>query len=44
LKKNGSVTFFTAGGGGYGMMKERACALVDRDCRLGYVPETNTTR
>ena len=44
LKKNGSVTFFTAGGGGYGMVKERACALVDRDCRLGYVPETNTTR
>jgi N-methylhydantoinase B len=44
LKKNGSVTFFTAGGGGYGMVKERACALVDRDCRLGYVSETNTTR
>jgi N-methylhydantoinase B len=44
LKKNGSVTFFTAGGGGYGMVKERTCALVDRDCRLGYVPETNTTR
>ena len=44
LKKNGSVTFFTAGGGGYGMVKERACELVDRDCRLGYVPERNTTR
>ena len=44
LKKNGSVTFFTAGGGGYGPVKERACELIERDRRLGYVPETNPTR
>ena len=40
LKKGGSVTFFTAGGGGYGSAKERACELVERDRRLGYVPAT----
>jgi len=44
LKKDGSVTFFTAGGGGYGPAEERACDLIERDCRLGYVPETNMTR
>jgi N-methylhydantoinase B len=43
LKKDGSVTFFTAGGGGYGAATERSCALVDRDRRLGYV-STNPTR
>jgi N-methylhydantoinase B len=37
LKKGGSVTFFTAGGGGYGPAKERSCELIDRDRRLGYV-------
>jgi N-methylhydantoinase B len=37
LKKDGSVTFFTAGGGGYGAAKERPCELIERDRRLGYV-------
>jgi len=37
LKKGGSVTFFTGGGGGYGSAKERPCDLVERDRRLGYV-------
>ena len=37
LKKGGSVTFFTAGGGGYGSAKERPCELIERDRRLGYV-------
>ena len=40
LKKGGSVTFFTAGGGGYGPAQERPCELVARDRRLGYVPAT----
>jgi N-methylhydantoinase B len=36
LKKNGSVTFFTAGGGGYGRAGDRPRELIDRDARLGY--------
>ena len=40
LKKGGSVTFFTAGGGGYGPVKERSCELIERDRRLGYVSAT----
>jgi N-methylhydantoinase B/oxoprolinase/acetone carboxylase alpha subunit len=34
---NGSVTYFTAGGGGYGPAEERPLALIERDRRLGYV-------
>jgi N-methylhydantoinase B len=41
LKKGGSVTFFTAGGGGHGPAKERSCELIDRDRRLGYMPAKN---
>jgi N-methylhydantoinase B len=41
LKAGGSVTFFTAGGGGYGPATERACELIERDRRLGYVPAAN---
>ena len=37
LKKGGIVTFFTAGGGGYGPSEERPCELIDRDRKLGYV-------
>jgi N-methylhydantoinase B len=37
LKKDGSVVFFTAGGGGYGPSSERAPELIERDRRLGYV-------
>jgi len=40
LKRGGSVTFFTAGGGGYGSIDERAGALIERDSRLGYMPAT----
>ena len=36
LEKGGSVTFFTAGGGGYGPAAERAPELIERDRRLGY--------
>ena len=38
LKKGGSVTFLTAGGGGYGSAQERSCESIERDRRLGYVP------
>lgn len=38
LKKGSSVTFFTAGGGGYGPPEKRARELIERDLRLGYVP------
>jgi N-methylhydantoinase B len=38
LKKGGTVTFFTAGGGGYGPADKRARELIERDRRLGYVP------
>jgi len=41
LKKGGSIVFFTAGGGGYGPPSERAPELIERDCRLGYVPAAN---
>jgi N-methylhydantoinase B len=37
LKAGGSVTFFTAGGGGYGVAEERARELIERDRCLGYV-------
>lgn len=37
LQPGGSVTFFTAGGGGYGAASERPDELVERDRRLGYV-------
>ncbi|HEY7216744.1 MAG TPA: hydantoinase B/oxoprolinase family protein [Candidatus Binatia bacterium] len=40
LKKNGSVTFFTAGGGGYGLPSDRSSELIERDKKLGYVTET----
>jgi N-methylhydantoinase B len=41
LKEGGSVTFFTAGGGGYGHATERPGELITRDRRLGYTPATN---
>jgi N-methylhydantoinase B len=37
LQQGASVTFFTAGGGGYGSVAERADELIERDRRLGYV-------
>jgi len=40
LKKGGSATFFTAGGGGYGPAAERQPELIERDLRFGYVPAT----
>ncbi len=42
LKAGGSVTFFTAGGGGYGPAEQRPCELIARDGSFGYVSETNT--
>jgi N-methylhydantoinase B len=36
LKTGGSVTFFTAGGGGYGSPSERPRELIERDNRSGY--------
>ena len=41
LKSGGSVTFFTAGGGGYGSLTERSEKLIERDSRLGYASATN---
>jgi N-methylhydantoinase B len=41
LKAGGSVTFFTAGGGGYGAPTERSEELIERDSRLGYASATN---
>jgi N-methylhydantoinase B len=38
LKAGGSVTFYTAGGGGYGPATERPRELIERDRKLGYVP------
>ncbi len=35
--KGGSVTFFTAGGGGYGASRSVLVKLIERDRRLGYV-------
>jgi N-methylhydantoinase B len=43
LKKGGSVTFFTAGGGGYGPAAERTPELIERDRKYGYVPVTTIT-
>jgi N-methylhydantoinase B/oxoprolinase/acetone carboxylase alpha subunit len=37
LKAGGSVTFFTAGGGGYGLVHERTRESIERDERLGYM-------
>jgi N-methylhydantoinase B len=37
LRAGATVTFYTAGGGGYGSSRERARELVARDQRLGYV-------
>ena len=39
LKQGGSVTFFTAGGGGYGSAAERSPELIERDRRYRYVLE-----
>lgn len=36
IKRGGSVTLFTAGGGGYGPPEARSPALIERDRRLGY--------
>ena len=36
LKAGGSVTFYTAGGGGYGKACERPAELIERDRLLGY--------
>ena len=44
LKKGGVVTFFTAGGGGYGPAGERSPALIERDQRQGYVPPESLKR
>jgi N-methylhydantoinase B len=37
LKRGGSVTFYTAGGGGYGAADERPREMIERDERLGYM-------
>jgi N-methylhydantoinase B len=37
LKPGGSVTFYTAGGGGYGAPDERPREMIERDERLGYM-------
>jgi N-methylhydantoinase B len=37
LKSGGSVTFYTAGGGGYGAAAERPQELIERDRIMGYV-------
>jgi N-methylhydantoinase B/oxoprolinase/acetone carboxylase alpha subunit len=39
IQKGGSVTFFTAGGGGYGAPEDRSPKLVEIDLRLRYVKE-----
>jgi N-methylhydantoinase B len=36
LRAGGSVTFYTAGGGGYGQATERPAGLVERDRKFGY--------
>lgn len=43
LKAGGRVTFFTAGGGGYGPAHERARELLERDHKLGYAPRTDAS-
>ena len=37
LNAGGSVTFYTAGGGGYGPASERPGQLIERDKKFGYV-------
>ena len=39
-----TVTFFTAGGGGYGAQDERAGAAIKRDVELGYVSAAHAKR
>jgi N-methylhydantoinase B len=41
LESGGSVTFFTAGGGGYGSPKERPSELIERDGRMGYIAQSS---
>jgi N-methylhydantoinase B len=41
LRAGGSVTFYTAGGGGYGPSSERTRELISRDLELGYVPPSD---
>ncbi|MBI4528623.1 MAG: hydantoinase B/oxoprolinase family protein [Deltaproteobacteria bacterium] len=41
LKRGGVVTFFTAGGGGYGPPDERLPAQTEQDLRLGYVKQNS---
>ncbi len=41
LRGGGSVTFYTAGGGGYGPSSERPEELIARDLELGYVSPSN---
>jgi N-methylhydantoinase B len=43
LKAGGSVTFYTAGGGGYGPASERSRELIARDRKFGYVPPSAVT-
>ena len=38
LRAGGSVTFYTAGGGGYGRATERPLDLIKRDRKFGYSP------
>jgi N-methylhydantoinase B len=38
LRAGGSVTFYTAGGGGYGAKTERPPGLTERDQKFGYSP------
>jgi N-methylhydantoinase B len=38
LKRGGTVTFFTGGGGGYGSPDERPPVLIEEDLRQRYVP------
>ncbi|MDH3445572.1 MAG: hydantoinase B/oxoprolinase family protein, partial [Deltaproteobacteria bacterium] len=44
LKAGGSVTFYTAGGGGYGPAGERSRRLIARDRELGYVSPSTEDR
>ena len=39
VQRGDVVTFFTAGGGGYGPPDQRSQALIERDRRLGYVTQ-----
>jgi N-methylhydantoinase B len=40
VRRGDTVTFFTAGGGGYGNPSERDAEALRRDIKLGYVSET----